>query len=419
MSEKSVGILHYSAPPVIGGVEAVMKAQAVEFLRAGYSCTIISGRGEQSSFPAGTKFISIPEIDSNHPEIQLASQELELGRVPGNFAELEKKLVQKLEPLFETLDHLIVHNVLTKHFNLPLTKAIHRLNEQGSIKHLIAWCHDFTWTSPSSRSKVHAGDPWGLLKTKWADTDYVTISNERQQTLATLFGCPVEDIPVIYNGVDPEQLLGLSDLGWGIIQRLGLLDSDINVLMPVRVTRAKNIEFAIEVAAALKEKGLEPKFVITGPPDPHDAGSMEYFQSLKDYRDRLGVGVNVRFIFDSGSETGDSLMIDERVVGELYRISDMMFMPSHREGFGMPVLEAGLVNIPVLSREVPAAAEIAGKDALIFSEEDSSVQVAAMIAEFLQDSMTARFRRRVRRDYSWQAIFENDLRPILDLQRLP
>ena len=102
MRKDTIGILHYSAPPVIGGVEAVMKAHSVEILRAGYSCTVISGRGEQNALPEKAKFISIPEIDSSHPEIRSANRVLESGAVPKNFEELEQKLSKKLKPITKT-----------------------------------------------------------------------------------------------------------------------------------------------------------------------------------------------------------------------------------------------------------------------------------------------------------------------------
>jgi len=414
MREKTVGILHYSAPPVIGGVEAVIKAHSAEILRAGYSCTVISGRGEQNALPEKTKFISIPEIDSNHPAITLANLELESGVVPKNFEELEQILSKKLKTIIEPLDSLIVHNVLTKHFNLALTKALYNLHVQGSIKHLIAWCHDFTWTSPSSRSKVYEGDPWDLLRYKWTDTDYVTISDERQQILVNLFNCPKEDIPVIYNGVNPRQLLGFSTIGWKIIQKLGLMESDINILMPVRITKAKNIEFAIKIAASLKEKGVFSRFILTGPPDPHSADSMNYYQSLINLSNQLGVRENMCFIFETGPEPNQPFTIEENVVGDLYRICDLMFMPSHREGFGMPVLEAGLANIPVLSRAVPAAIEIAGSDAIIFPEESTPDEVAVLITQLLKQTSTIRFRRKIRKEYIWQSIFEKKIQPILE-----
>ena len=413
MNKQTVAILHYSAPPIIGGVEAVIKAHLKEFIHAGYSCTVITGRGDVNALPPNANIIEIPEIDSRHPEIIKISQGLEAGRVPKYYETLETQLADCLEPILSGFDHLIIHNVFTKHFNLPLTGALHRLLDLGVILNGIAWCHDFTWTSPSSRSKVHPGYPWDLLRTKRSNCVYVAVSRERQHTLAGLFDCPIDEIKVIYNGVDPIQTLGLSDQGMTLVNKLGLMKSDINILMPVRITKAKNIEFALEVVAELKKMGLNPMLVVTGPPDPHDPNSMNYYQSLRDIRDELGVADEMRFIFEVGPEPDQPYFIDERVVGDLYRISDVMFMPSHREGFGMPVMEAGLVGIPIVCRDVPAAQELADREASIFNAEVDAGQVATRLVQMLERSPTARLRRRVRKQYTWQAIFEDAIQPLL------
>ena len=66
MKDQAVAILHYSAPPIVGGVEAVIKAHLNEFIRASYSCTVIAGRGHENALPSKANFIKIPEIDSQH-----------------------------------------------------------------------------------------------------------------------------------------------------------------------------------------------------------------------------------------------------------------------------------------------------------------------------------------------------------------
>ncbi len=413
MNDRKVAFLHYAAPPVIGGVEGVIKAHLKEFNHVGYACTVIAGRGDITALPPKTNFIEIPEIDSQHPEIVRLNQGLEAGRVPENYDALERKLVDLLDPMLQEFDHLIVHNIFTKHFNLPLTGALHRLLDQAKIRNCIAWCHDFTWTSPSSGSKVHPGYPWDLLRTRRSDCIYVVVSQERQHALAGLFQCPTEEIFVVYNGVDPVITLGLSERGMRLVNALGLMKSDINLLMPVRVTGAKNIEFALKVVQALKKMAFKPMLVLTGPPDPHDPDSMSYYQSLREMRDDLGVSREMRFVFESGPDPDQPYFIDERVVGDLYRISDVMFMPSHREGFGMPVLEAGLVGIPVVSRDVPAAQELAHREASIFSEDADPEQVATQLIQILERSPTSRLRRRVRQHYTWRAIFEDSIQPLL------
>jgi glycosyltransferase involved in cell wall biosynthesis len=322
--------------------------------------------------------------------------------------------VKLLAPILNAYDNLIVHNVFTKHFNIPLTAAIYRLIDTGTIRNCIAWCHDFTWTSPNSRSKVHEGYPWDLLRTFLPQISYVTVSKERQRSFAELLDQPKEIIKVIYNGVDPQNLLGLSTEGDDLIRRLDLLNRELILLMPVRVTQAKNIEYALELLAELKNRKLHTILVHTGPPDPHSDKSMTYFRNLQDQRHKLDLDDELRFVFESGTQPGQPYQIDLSVVGDLYRVSDVMFMPSHREGFGMPVLEAGLVGIPAIcTPEVPAAVEIGGEDVTIFDANTEPAHLADQLIEWTKTNPQYRFRQRVRRQYTWEAIFEHEMLPLL------
>ncbi|MFL7807989.1 MAG: glycosyltransferase family 4 protein, partial [Anaerolineae bacterium] len=298
-------------------------------------------------------------------------------------------------------------------FNLPLTAALYQLLDSGQIQHCIAWCHDFTWTSPNSRSRVHPGYPWDLLRTRHPKVTYVVVSQSRQKELAGLLRCPENEIHVVYNGVDPDLLLGLSAEGAALVGRLKLLEQDLVLLMPVRVTRAKNIEFALRVVAALKARGCRSKLVLTGPPDPHHPESMGYFRSLQALRHELGVEEEMHFVFESGDDPDEPTFIDADVVGDLFRVSDLMFMPSHSEGFAMPVLEAGLIGIPVVSTEVPAAVEIGGADVMLIDEHDDPADLADQLLAWAENSQVHRLRHRVRQRYTWQAIFCRDIEPLL------
>jgi glycosyltransferase involved in cell wall biosynthesis len=220
-------------------------------------------------------------------------------------------------------------------------------------------------------------------------------------------------VHVIYNGVEPGMVLNLSPQGRDLVDRLNLFDAGLLLLMPVRVTRAKNIEYALEVVAALKEQGCRPRLILTGPPDPHDEGSMAYFRSLQARRRELGVEDEMRFVFESGPDGTEGYTVGPGVVGDLYRVSDLMFMPSHREGFAMPVLEAGLAGLPVICTAVPAAVEIGGDDVLIFDEDEPPGDLARRIAARMEGDPVHRLRRRTRRDYTWRAIFYDKIEPLL------
>lgn len=409
----NTAILHYSVPPVVGGVETVIHAHTALLLKAGYPVRLIYGAGDKSALPDGAESIQIPEMDSRNPRVVEVSQQLEAGRLTMEFEALSAILEKHLAVALQSIDTVMVHNVFTKHFNLPLTAALVRLLDQGKLKNCIAWCHDFTWTSPHSRTSVHPGYPWDLLRTYQENITYVTVSRYRREELAGLFNCSTDRIHVIYDGVDPADLYSLSEDGQALIDRLDLTKADLILLMPVRITQAKNIEFALQIIASLKDSGIRPKLVVTGPPDPHDPGDMQYYQSLLELRQRLHVEQEARFVYEAGLQPGEGYTIGLPQVRELYRACDVLFMPSHREGFGMPILEAGMIGMPIFSTGTPATEEIGGQEVVPFSPEDPAVKVAEMILSWAQASSTQRLRQRIRQSFTWQAIFHQDILPLL------
>ncbi len=391
-----------------------MDAHARIFLQMGYPVSVIAGQGAVDALPPGCGFELIPELNSLHPDVLDAGQLLEKGTIPGNFSTLSHEIRDRLAPLVRDFDNLVVHNVFTKHFNLPLTAALFDLLDAGDINNLIAWHHDFTWTSPRSRSKVHPGHPWDLLRTYRPDVINVTISQQRQEELAGLYGCPEDAIHVIYNGVDAAQIFGLSAEGAALVERLQLLRADLIMLMPVRVTKAKNVEYALQVVSALKAAGVDVKLVLTGPPDPHDEKSMTYFRSLQEQRDTMGLQDEMHFVFESGPDSHEPNLISLDVVFELYRVADLVFMPSHQEGFGMPVLEAGLLALPVVAANtVPAAAEIGGSDVLQFDLNQQPQALAQRLLPWVNEDRRLRLARRTRQNFTWEAIFEKRIEPLL------
>ena len=407
-------LLHYSAPPTIGGVEAVLHAQARLLAKAGLPVAVIAGSGDASALPDGCELILIPEMDTRHPEISQVSAILDRGQVPAEFEPLTQRLVAALRPVVARFDRLVMHNVLTKHFNLPLTAALFRLMDEGAARGVIAWCHDLSWSSTTSRSKVFDAYPWVLLRTARSEIKYVAVSMQRKKEIIDTFWLPPEKVQVIYNGVELDTLLGISPETAALAARLGLMSADLLLIMPVRITRAKNIEYAMELLGALKRSNVRAKLVVTGPPDPHDAGSGSYFEELLELRRRLGLVDELRFVYESSITPGLPLEIDQHRVAELLRLSDLMFMPSHHEGFGLPVLEAGLVGIPVVATAVPAALEIALDHAFVFSLTTSADILAQQLLNWLEENAQYQLRRRIRRDFTWDAIFQRQILPLLE-----
>ncbi|TMF94569.1 MAG: glycosyltransferase family 4 protein, partial [Chloroflexi bacterium] len=133
-----VGLLHYTSPPIIGGVETILHEQAVRLAARGYPVTILAGRG--GPLPGRAKLAIIPELDSQETAVSAVREALDRGEIPSEFATLRAEIVQRLTTELDELDVLIVHNALTLHFNLPLTAALWTL-ASGHRARIISWVH--------------------------------------------------------------------------------------------------------------------------------------------------------------------------------------------------------------------------------------------------------------------------------------
>lgn len=409
-------ILHYTAPPIVGGVEAVIAEHARLLTGAGYPIAIVAGRGGAAGLPKEAAVDIIPEIDSEHPQNAEIAAALDEGSVPVEFSRLQSRIVSALANIIREGDVVVAHNVLTTHFNLPLTAAVHDLAGRGAIRRLVVWAHDVSrYVNPNSEAVLRFGFPWDLLRTKRAEFVYVAVSSRRQHTLAEVLNCAADQIRVVPNGVDPAGLLGLSDLGRHLVEEHGLLVADLVMLMPVRVTRAKNIEFALRVAASLKSAGAAARLVVTGPPDPHSPDAQAYYAGLKALRGALQLSQDAVFIYDGTARCPAPLLLDPSTVAELYRTSDLVLTPSHREGFGMPILEAALVGRPVFTTHAPVVDDLPEEDVVHLIRPDETPQaVASRILAWASRDSAHRLRRLTRKNYTWPAIFANAVEPLIE-----
>ncbi|HEX9116417.1 MAG TPA: hypothetical protein VGA61_10135, partial [Anaerolineae bacterium] len=72
-----IAILHYSGPPVVGGVEQTIFYHALTLARAGHQVTVCAGAGEP--FAPGVDVRIVPEAGSRHPEVAAMQAELARG----------------------------------------------------------------------------------------------------------------------------------------------------------------------------------------------------------------------------------------------------------------------------------------------------------------------------------------------------
>jgi glycosyltransferase involved in cell wall biosynthesis len=406
-----VGILHYTAPPVVGGVEAIVGRHALGLLKRGHRVSVLAGRG-RSPHP-DVKFVHLPRLDSKHPPLLRVNHGLRAGTVPPEYAALRRAIETDLRPILAELDVCVVHNALTLHFNLPLTETLHDLAGKARLCPLVAWCHDLSWTNPLYRDVVYPAEPWVLLKRPARRTAYTVVSEDRRHDLATLFGIPPARVAVIPAGIEPAEKRGLGPRTAGLLADFDLGRADPFILLPVRITRRKNVELAIRVVGALRELGLQPRLLVTGPRGPHDVASQIYVRELLTLREQLGLRAEVILLQVEPSPAGRRWKPTDRMMDELYRAADLLLLPSAQEGFGIPVLEAGAVGLPIFCSDIAPFHEIAGDDASYFGLDEPPERIADRLARHVREDARYRLRKRVLAGYAWDAILDQQIVPLL------
>jgi glycosyltransferase involved in cell wall biosynthesis len=398
-----IAILHYAAPPTIGGVESTIAAHARLFADHGYPVKIITGRGEP--FDSRVPVRIIPMVDSRHSFVVEVNQKLANGIVTSDFHPLAAAISHVLKSDLADVDVCIAHNVLTLHKNLALTSALREIARARQPR-LIAWCHDFAWDDPVYARDVHAGLPWDLLRQAWEGVQYVVVSEARRKELANLLDTAETDIAVVSPGLDAQEFLGVSETTARWVHELRLLDAAPLLLLPARVTRRKNIELAIEITAALRDYGHAPKLVVMGPLGPHNPENVVYLDELRARRRERDVKDRVIFLQEHG-------VVDDAARRDLYLLADALLFPSAREGFGIPILEAGLVRLPIFCADIPPFRESAGESAHYFALDESPDVIAQALDDFLVWDSRYQLKRRVLRDYAWERIFTERIEPLV------
>jgi glycosyltransferase involved in cell wall biosynthesis len=359
-----------------------MGAQVARLRRAGYDVRLLAGRGDAEV---------IEELDSRHPEVERVTRKLAAGEEAAGFETLRRRICRRLTSALADRDLVIAHNVLTMPFNLPLAAALLDLQRP-----LVAWTHDLAWTNDQYAAFRRESWPYRLLGRRHPDVTYVVISRQRQAELAGAFGMSPRQVHLIPNAVDPLEFADLGPHARRLLEQAGALEASPLVLVPLRVTPRKRLDLAIEAAAELSPRMPGLRVVVTGPLGPHNADNRRYADQLLEQRSRLGLDDVVSFLFEQARSDGKH-PVRNKDVAELYRVSDVVLLPTEAEGFGLPLLEAALARVPVVCADLPVLREVGGAGPYTFPLGADGTQVARQVERALNQRSVRQRRRAIRR----------------------
>lgn len=319
-----VAILHYSKPPVIGGVERVIGEQAAALQKLGHKVEILT----------------------------------------------------RMEWREAKWDAVIVHNVFTMPFDLEWTRELIDFTHSRPDIRWINWVHDVRWAERVPNA-LHIG-----------------VSEHRKAEYAKFTRDPIHVIP---NGCDAKAVLGLTER----VSALQLEKAGLVLLQPTRFVRRKNIEMGLRVLAEFPEA----TYLVTAAPDPHQKDGLKYFRELKCLAKDLGVTNRVHFL-------GEKAVLTDDDVRSLYQMADALFFPSHQEGYGLPLIEAALHQVPVFCSDIPAHREVAARGTTFFKLTASPKTLARKI--HAHPAIQARqLRRRMMLRLDWRELLRQKLLPLI------
>jgi glycosyltransferase involved in cell wall biosynthesis len=402
-----IALLHYSSPPIVGGVESVLAHHARLMTNAGHEVTILTGRGEVFEKRIQVRVLS--RLDSRHPEVMEVKGFLDAGKRTPAFDELREKIKKELLGELENCEVLIAHNVASLHKNLPLTAVLHEAYKIAGFPHLILWHHDLAWTTPRYRAELYDGYPWDLLRTHWEGVTQVVVSELRRRELVQLLGIAADSIRVVPNGVDINAFFKFEAQTMELVERLNLLDADPLFLLPVRLTPRKNVELALRVLAELRNVYPQAMLLVTGPEGPHNPNNKAYKQKLFRLRDELQLLGAAHFL----AEVTSAFMPDS-VIADFYRLADALLFPSQEEGFGIPLVEAAFSRMPVFCADIPVLRELGGEDVAYFAPDANPLEVAKQVWVRMEAESTSRWGRRAKREYAWEQIYSRHIAPLIE-----
>ncbi len=400
-----IGLIHYSCPPIVGGVEEVLNNQAIILKRLGHSVKVLAGMGGGKSLPYSVQIE--PLISSNNSFINSVHDGVKKGDKK-LLKETSERIVEIIKDWAKDLDVIIAHNVLQMPFNLPLTIALRKIAELKIVP-IISWAHDSPYFYPHYAEFLDK-EPWDILRKPHPFIWYVTISESRKR-LFEKKGINANWY-VIPNGIDPVSFFYLNERSVKLAEELKLFERDLVFVQPSRITPRKNIELSIHIVRGIKLAGYDILLLLTGAYDPHEKKAVSYYRRLKYWINNLGLSENIAILAEYVFKNGEKLVLDRILIRDLYLMADMLLMPSKDEGFGLPLLEAGMIKLPIACSQIPPFEEI-GEDVCFFKLEDPPMIVAGKILEYLARTNTHKMFKKSVREYTLENICKKRMIPLL------
>lgn len=348
LRKPNVAELHFSIPMGGGGTNIVALEQVYNLVRTGYHVSAIGGAslagsaGIKALEDIGADVTMIPELNANGDiETEAASGCYDTSSPNFNrgkynrFRERVDVIKSKLKRALNDIDVVVIHQMMTVPMSPDAILALSELaSEFYGHKRFIAWVHN-TYDGPA---------PWpmNLAHKMCPYMEYVAVSEYARKQAVRYFGVEKDCIDVIRNGRGVITFAGISEKVLDVYTERKLYEADMVFFYPSRMDDVKRLDIAVWIIHELNQAGMDARLVIATPMDQDMPNASHIRKELERLIDRLGLSGKV-VIYD---HRGDLNEFRNEMANFNFLVDGMLFSSSS-ETYGIPVIEAMMMGVPV------------------------------------------------------------------------
>jgi glycosyltransferase involved in cell wall biosynthesis/ribosomal protein S18 acetylase RimI-like enzyme len=280
------------------------------------------------------------DVLTTDPAVQQALQRQSLGVVNLDVIRREIRPLWDLAGLFRLRSFLRRHRYGIVHTHTSKGGFIGRLAAWlAGVPVIVHTVHGFAFHEQSPALARIVYSAMERLAARWCHR-IVSVSEFHERWALELGICSPLQIQAIPNGITPA---GRSDCcePAGLRRQLGVGESDLLILSSARLAADKGLTYLIEAAAILPRDGPGYRILIAG-----DGPVRARLERLA--RDR-GVSDTVTFLGFRDD------------IGDLLAASDLVVLPSLREGLSISLLEAMAAGKPIIATSIGSHRELASQ----------------------------------------------------------
>jgi hypothetical protein len=329
-----------------------------------------------------------------------------------------KEDVQKVKEAFEKhltdIDFLICHDIFFIDSYLPYNIALRETIEKlPNLKQIFAWTHSAPSARPLLKDNIHAN-----RYTLPPKTTLVYLNHDKAIDLAEMYGAWLKDVRIIHNSRDPRTCWDLDPFVVELINKYDILSADIIstiALSTPRMLNGKGLDKIVKIHSKLKEIGYKTKIIVANAHAnaPRDQKMIADFYNWAAERNIT----NQELIFTSQERKEFLLGVPNKIVSDLFRLSNVFIFPTMSENSSLVLAEAMLAgNLLVLNKKVGTLLEHAGEQALYmdFSYRDNQeeneryyLDLAKILKSEFENNKSLQVKRKVFQAQNYDAMFKN------------